>query len=203
MSDPKPDRNSEEGWVNYFEQTTDREPSALLTTALERFQKTGTALELGSGGGSDTRFLVEKGFTVTAVDYQQSAKNFIQKQILEGKVNFVCSAFEDLELPANQYDLINAEFSLPFVGPENFNDIFAKIKQSLQSGGVFVGQFFGDKDEWNKPGSKYAFQTEKEALELLQGLHIIRFENDERDGVLADHKPKHWHQFNIIAQKPE
>lgn len=193
-----------ESWVDYFENTQNGEPSTNLTEIIDKYIQTGYALDLGSGGGRDTRYLSAKGFKVTAVDADPAAKNYIQKQILEDNVSFVCSKFEDLVLPSESYDLINAQFTLPFVGQEKFNEVFTKVKKSLKKGGYFVGVFFGDMDEWNVPGSSYAFQTEQEARDLLADLDIIRFDSeDEPNATLAGGKSKHWHRFYVIARKPE
>lgn len=198
------DPAKKQSWDTFFDLTAEVEPSRTLARVIERYKKSGTALDLGSGGGKDTRFLADNGFVVTAVDAEQAAKGFIQKYILEDKASFICSKFETLELSKEHYDLINAQFSLPFTGPEKFNEVFTKVKQALKPNGVFVGNFFGNKDEWNKPGSECAYQTESQAKELLQDLKIIRFfEVDDLNGQTANGQPKHWHYFNIIARKPE
>jgi tellurite methyltransferase len=37
--------------------------------------------------------------------------------------------------------------------------------------------------------------------ELLNGLRIIKLDEKEYDGTIANGKPKHWHVFNVIAAK--
>jgi hypothetical protein len=36
----------------------------------------------------------------------------------------------------------------------------------------------------------------------LEDLKIIKIKEIDKDGVLANGKSKHWHKFDIIAQKP-
>jgi len=74
------------------------------------------------------------------------------------------------------------------------------VKHTLKPGGIFVGQFFGIHDEWNTPGRPMTFLTREQAEELLRGLKIIEFTEEDVDSHVADGTPKHWHVFHIIAQ---
>ena len=79
--------------------------------------------------------------------------------------------------------------------------MFGKLKASLKINGVFVGQFFGTRDEWNKEDSVMTFHSQKDVQELLSNMYIIEFKEEEKDGTTAKGEPKHWHVFYVIAQK--
>ncbi len=135
-----------------------------------------------------------------AIDSSSEIENFA-KAINDERLEVQVSAFQDLVLFPENYDLISAQYALPFYGPKGFEDFIQKLIDSLKPGGVFVGQFFGDRDEWNTGKKHLAFQTKEEALALLSGLKIEEFTEEEKEGTVASGEPKHWHVFHFIAIK--
>ena len=187
--------------TNYFKITQNKPPSLWLVEAVKLLKQTGNALDLGCGAGSDTKFLLEKGFKVTAVDINPETEKYIKKLLHQKNLNFVVSSFENFEFPKKEYDLINAFFSLPFTNRDVFDEVFIKMKKSLKPEGIFVGQLFGVNDDWAKlPTAKTTFHTKKEAKQLFKDWKLIRFVEQDRDGTLADGTPKHWHSFHIMAE---
>lgn len=57
-------------WVEYYEAQAGREPREFFLDALERVgpAEGRSAVELGSGDGTETRWLLDHGWSVTAVD---------------------------------------------------------------------------------------------------------------------------------------
>ena len=84
---------------------------------------------------------------------------------------------------------------------ESFGPVFNRIKSSLRPNGIFVGQLFGVRDEWNKKETNIIFHTEAEARDLVRDMKIIEFTEEESDRTLASGTKKHSHIFHIIAQK--
>jgi tellurite methyltransferase len=185
----------------YYERTQNRSSHDLLKEAL-KYIKSGskkTALDLGCGAGSDTRFLLENGFSVIAVDGSADAEAYIKALPHQEKVHFIQSAFETFDF--GSYDLVNASRSLPFTHKVKFEEVFSKLKKSIKQSGVFVGQFYGVNDQWNKPEETMTFLNKREIEILLSDLKIIMLVEKEYDGTIANGKPKHWHIFDIIASK--
>ena len=54
--------------IPFYKRTKDKSPSFLLVHALKHCVQRNDALDLGCGAGRDTRFLLQQGFRVTAVD---------------------------------------------------------------------------------------------------------------------------------------
>lgn len=185
------------GWKRFVAATGGSPPWPLLIRAVELLPRPGRALDLGAGAGRDTRYLLARGFQVTAVDaspHAVSALGAIQAEHLR----VVHSAFEDFAFET--YDLINAQFTLPFVARRRFGDLFARIKGALAPGGVFAGTLFGTRDEWHTPGRRMTFLTREQVEALLRDLDLIEFSEEEIDGHLVDGTPKHWHIFHILAR---
>ena len=187
-------------WAKFYTHTRERPPWPRMIKAASLVPHRGRALDLGCGAGRDTRYLLEQGFQVTAVDADANAMTILATFPQE-RLHAVRSSFMDFVF--ERYDLINAHFSLPFLPREQFYAVFDKVRQALNPGGIFVGQFFGIHDQWNTPerASSMTFLTREEALRALEGLEVIEFEEEDVDSVVADGSPKHWHVFHIIARK--
>lgn len=188
-------------WNAYYKNHAGRKPREQLVRAASLCVEKNSALDLGAGTLVESAFLVENSFKkVVAVDSSPETKAFAVTLDPE-KFELTVSSFQGFDFKENQYDLVNAQYALPFHGPENFLVFIQKIKSSLKLGGIFVGQFFGVRDEWNNPDTKLAFQTKEEGKELLSGLEIIEFVEEEKDGRTAAGAEKHWHVFHFIARK--
>ena len=109
------------------------------------------------------------------------------------------SPFEEAEWP--QADLVNSSFALPFCRPEAFPGVWARIVGSLQPGGRFCGQLFGDRDGWSDE-EEMTFLTRTSLDELLSGLDVERLDELEEDGRTAVGDAKHWHLYHLVVRKP-
>ncbi len=188
-------------WEIYVENTKDAKPRPLLVKAVDLVKEKGEALDLGSGALNDVRYLVQAGFKhVTAVDAEPVGKDIIRNFPSE-TAEYVISTFENFPFKENHYDLVNAQFALPFNPPVTFNEVWNNIISSLKSGGVITGQFFGIRDEWNVEGKNMNFHTIEETKEYLSSLDLIQFREDEADRETAAGNMKHWHVFHFIAIK--
>jgi len=190
---------SDSGWKEYFERTRDKLPRPLLVKALAYVSSRDAAIDLGSGALNDSIFLLKEGFRkVVAVDKEPVAKE-IAEHLPRDQFEYVISPLESFEFPAT-YDLINAQYSLPFIKPGEFDVTFQRIASAVKEGGILVGQFFGDKDEW-RSDSTMNFHTKERAVNLLSGLEILLFEEKENDRPTAAGELKHWHVFDFIVRK--
>jgi tellurite methyltransferase len=194
MSDLTKSKNSE-----FYKITKNRPPSLLLIKALEFAKQKNTALDLGCGAGRDTRYLVEQGFRVTAIDVSPQTESLIRELPNQENIMYETTSFEDFQ-PA-KYDLVNAQWSLPFTNKESFDEVWLKVIDSINQGGIFVGQLFGVNDEWNTADSKMTFHTRIQVETLLKGLDIMELKEEDIDSTIANGTPKHWHVFHIIAKK--
>ena len=187
---------------DFYRITRDRPPTELLVRARALLGRMGDALDLGCGAGRDTRFLLTQGFEVTAVDENEDAIRYLQ-ELPQAHLRVVQTTFEAFPFAPVAYDLINAQRALPFNRPETFDAVFAKIKGALRPGGIFTGQFFGVNDGWNVPERMMTFVTREQSEALLRDLRLIEFTEVEDDGPTAVGTLKHWHVFDIIAQREE
>ena len=186
-------------WGRFYGFTKDSPPWPLLIRAAALAPKGGRALDLGAGAGRDTRYLLEHGFQVTAVDAEPGAAALLAT-LPPDHLQVVQSSFEDFAFAT--YDLISAQFALPFMPRDRFATMFGRLKAALAPGGVFAGQFFGVHDEYNNTERVMTFLTRAEAEDLLSELEVIELTEEDADGHKADGSPKHWHVFHILARRP-
>ncbi len=188
-------------WKKYFKHHEDRKPRKQLVQAVSFCKNKENALDLGAGTLIESKFLIKKGFkNVTAVDNAPQVKIFAKK-FSNKKLQLENVSFQDYNFSKNTFDLINAQFALPFYGEKGFSSFIKKIKNSLKKNGVFVGQLFGKKDSTNNKKSELVFQTKKQALNFLSDLKILEFKEEEKDGKTVSGKLRHWHVFHFIVKK--
>lgn len=183
-------------WHAYQEATRDRAARPLLVRALSHVSAKNAALDLGAGAFGDTRALLDAGFArVVAID-----RKFYVAAPVSDRLEVVEKKFEEYEYPTDLFDLINAQYSLPFIARSDLARVWALILASLAPGGVIVGQFFGDRDSWvGERGVTCLAKNEAEAL--LAPLEIIEFSEEEADGPTAAGQQKHWHVLHFIARR--
>ena len=196
-------------WGPFYDAAGDL-PRETLLFALERFEDEADsseqallAIDLGCGAGRDTAELLRRGWRVLAIDAEEEAiERLMERDDLgregTGRLETQVARFQDAALP--RASLVNSSFALPFCPPELFGDVWERIVASLESGGRFSGQLFGDRDSWaTRP--EMSFQTREEAGELLRGMALERFTEVDEDGKTALGDAKHWHVFHVVARR--
>ena len=193
-----PPLGEEERWKRFIAATTGQPAWPELIRAAAKFDRPGDALDLGAGAGRDTIHLLSRGWRVTAVDSSPSAVRAL-RQISAPGLTVVTSTAEAF-VPST-YDLVNAQYSLPFIGPLDFDATVKRLRDAVRPGGIMCATFFGPRDEWNQPGNNLAFSTREEIDRFFDGWEVIDLAEHEEDGRTADCSPKHWHVFNVTARR--
>ena len=202
MATPPTEVQRSERFAAYIEARRVDPPRPLLVKATALAAGKEHALDAGAGALNATKYLLSAGFAhVTALDAAPSAQK-LAAELPPNQVTFVLSRFEDFAFPAGAYDLVNAEFSLPFIRAENFAAVFARLIGSVRPGGLFTGQLFGPKDSWNVAGSGMNFHSRAAVETLLRGFELVELEEEDHPGKTKLGDDKHWHIFHIIARKP-
>ncbi|MCA9944190.1 MAG: class I SAM-dependent methyltransferase [Anaerolineales bacterium] len=194
-------------WTKYYDKIQGRSPRPLLRAALELEETTirangRMAIDLGCGDGTDTLFLLEKGWQVLAIDGELAAIDHLLPKIpddLIGNLQTQIAQFEQIELPPAHF--IHASLSLPFCHPDSFPHLWQKIEQSLGENGRFAGNFFGTHDSW-AVNEHMTFHLKAEVQALFSNFSLEHFHEQDAPGRSAS-GPKHWHIFTVIAKKNE
>jgi len=187
----------EQVWERFFAATRGQPAWGRLMKAASMFDQPGDALDVGAGAGRDTAYLLEHGWRVTAVDASPAAVKLLRGIGPEDRLRVVRSPAEDFE--PETYDLVNAQFSLPFIAPARFVATVSRLQGAVRPGGVMAVTFFGPRDEWNVPGAEITFTTKDEVERLFDGWHVVELTEVEQDGTTATGGAKHWDVIHVIA----
>jgi len=199
---PQSEENRPGRFAAYIEARRFDPPRPLLIRAAELAAAKDHALDGGAGALNATKYLLSAGFArVTAFDSSPASQK-VAAELSPDEVSFVLSRFEDFSYPTDAFDLVNAEFSLPFVGGDGIARVMAGLLGSVRPGGIFTGQLFGVKDSWNVAGSAMNFHTRPEVERLLHGWTLIELEEEDHPGKTKLGEAKHWHIFHILARRP-
>lgn len=190
-----------------------------LDYLLELVPEKGSVLDLGCGLGANSRFLAEKGFTVTAVDKDREVARELENEF--SNVNFVERDVLNFEFGKEEYDLILLINVLHFMKFEDVRRIIEKSLQSLKESGIIYMKVFSKSDPayssfaekairiegekntfFSIKSQTYAhFFVEDEIDELFRGQEIMEkneIEIEDNHPPLGEHKHV---SFYVIARK--
>ena len=177
---------------------------------LLEYLKPGKAIELGPGAGTDTLYMIEKGWEVLGIDSDLGTENDIRNMLkisgnFDNKFSFLNQQFEELCLEKESCDLVVGFNSLFFCPPEYFQEFFQRISEAIKPGGYLLVNLLGKNDDWNKSeDSRKTFLSKEEILELLKNFEIedngIK-ENEFDKETTMSKTMKHWHTFLVRARK--
>ena len=185
----------------YYNNTKNIPPNYITQKFIKLKIKPTNAIELGCGAGRDTEYLIKNGWEVLAID-KEDVKSIITSRLSkEEQKNFKFSKQEFENLQLEKTNLIVANFSLPFCNQNQFVKLWNKINESILKNGYFVGNFFGNNDEWKKQEEEMTFLTKEQVIELFKNFEIIDFKEVEKDCFNGLGIMKHRHIFNVIAKK--
>jgi SAM-dependent methyltransferase len=200
-------QDEDRDWNNFYNAMKDRPPRETLIKALSFFEADNSdennliAFDIGCGTGIDTFELLRRGWKVYASDKEQKAIDIIINNTDEiYKDNLITSVATFDEIDFIKADLINAGMSLPFCNPEKFSLVWNMISDSVNSGGRFSGNFFGEKDSWNK-FNDMTFHTRQQVESMFEKFETEYFHERDEDGETATGEKKHWHVFSVVARK--
>lgn len=185
----------------YYNNTKNIPPNYITQKFIKLKIKPTNAIELGCGAGRDTEYLIKNGWEVLAID-KEDVKSIITSRLSkEEQKNFKFSKQEFENIQLEKTNLIVANFSLPFCNQNQFVKLWNQINESILKNGYFVGNFFGNNDEWKKQEEEMTFLTKEQVIELFKNFEIIDFKEVEKDCFNGLGIMKHRHIFNVIAKK--
>lgn len=207
----------------YLEGTADAPPREQLLEALRICAREpgpptcgtaaapGTALDVGCGTGKEVVELLRAGWRVVAIEPYPEMLARARARVAEetpdraARVEFRAGTLEDLAagLAPQGFGLVHAGFVLPFVQPSRFSEAFGHLARSIAPGGIFVGQFFGPRDEFiatAAPGTMTSHAAE-EVRSILDGFDVLAHDEVERDGQVGRGRAKHWHVHHVLARR--
>ncbi len=182
-------------WTEYFASTLNKPLHPLYGEVA--FTVGASALELGAGVGTGTKFLLDSGLRVTAVDLSPDAVHILRERCPEATV--LEMPIEECSFPLESFDYVIAGFCLFFLQRDACANLLSQIQTWLKPGGLFIGQFLGADDDWAPLG--YLTHSESEILQSFPSFELLYWEEVNREGFVSQGMSKHWHIFHVILRK--
>lgn len=114
-------------------------------------------LDLGCGDGRDSFYFANRGLNVTAVDFSESGINHIKEECLKKDIPNIVGVnqrIEGLNLGGKMFDIIYAHLSLHYFNDRTTTQIFKRLYDSLNEGGLFFLKCKSKKDYLYGKGKK-------------------------------------------------
>lgn len=184
----------------YFKNTNNQPPRKFLIDFIEKYQTGNVYTEIGSWAGNDTIYLLQKWFTVYAIDGNELSKKYILEKTWDNYNDQLFFKQQSLwNLTLKESDVIYSAYTLPFCEKALFDNMMKTIVDHIKVWGFFVWNFFWQNDEWKH----LALFTEQEIKSYFVDFDILEFSNKEYDRWTAKNKDilKHWHEIIVVARK--
>lgn len=107
--------------AEYYDEARPRYPAALFDDVLAAVDAGSSphVLEIGPGTGQATRSWIERGCSVVAVELGPRLAARLRENIAGlGPVTVIGGAFEEVELPANSFDVVTAATAIHWIDPQ-------------------------------------------------------------------------------------
>ena len=160
-------------------------PRPILVEFVEKgLIKKGKTLDLCCGAGTNTIYLAEKGFEVTAIDISQRAIEYAKKKAEQAnvKINFMVQSFVDLSIEDEEFDFVFDMGCFHHVEIMNRHRFIKGVHRVLKKAGDYLLTCFSYKN-----GPAWNHFTEKQIISLFSGYfeinEIRHIPSIEGDGV--------------------
>lgn len=153
-------------------------------------------LDAGCGSGRDSRFFLEQGFQVQAIDASAEMCR-VASEYIEQPVK--CMRFDEL-MYDSQFDGVWACASLLHVKKKELPDILCKFHKALKPNGIMYASFkYGNKEEERLQRFFSDYETDELETIFLQDDLFELIESFKTQDARPDYKNKPW--LNIIIRK--
>ena len=142
----------------YFEQTKVGNLKENYDKFLSRIEKGAYILDFGCGSGRDSKFFIENGYKVKAIDGSIQMCKIASDYINQ---NVECMLFEDLK-DKDAYDGIWACSSILHLEKEELPNIIVKMINALKPNGIIYTSFKNGSGYEIKDGKYYNYMTKEE-----------------------------------------
>ncbi len=154
------DRNAS----SYFKQTIAVEMKTAAECFLKYLPEGARILDFGCGSGRDSKFFLERGFQVDAVDGSKKLAKLASEYT---GLSVKCMLFQELE-DIDQYDGIWSCASLLHLPKAELPDVLAKMWRALHPEGILYLSMKEGIGESLENGRYYAYYQKEELTVLLQ-----------------------------------
>lgn len=159
-------------------QTSPEPNKRLLEMAL--YLNGGTAIDFASGLGSNSFFLADLGYDMTAIDISDVAINYVQEEAANRGFNITAKV---ADLTKERTDLTSCRYDLAVMTYYLERSLFPLVKQVIKDDGyLFFEPYYKQKTSGNEHISNQYKLESNELLKEFRGWKILFFEENEQEG---------------------
>lgn len=164
--------------------------AARLDAFLSALPAGGRVLELGTGGGDDARYMLDRGFAVEPTDASPELAAIAGERL---GIPVRVMRFDQLDADG-RYDGVWANAALLHAPRAELTDEFARILRALKPGGVLVASFKAGNAEGRDGFGRYYNYLDRDALadHMTAAGRWTGLDFDEVDGGGYDNQPTRW-----------
>jgi ubiquinone/menaquinone biosynthesis C-methylase UbiE len=158
-------------------------PRQVLVEFVEKgLVKKGKALDVCCGAGTNTVYLAQKGFEVTAMDISTKAIEYAKKKAEQAKVkiNFMLQSFVNLPFVGAEFDFVFDMGCFHHVQVEDRHKFITGVHRVLKNGGIYLLTCFSYKNgpAWNHFTKKQLIDLFSNYFEMGEFRQISSIEGD-------------------------
>jgi tellurite methyltransferase len=173
-------------------------PNTLVIKAVAKLGRTGQrALDIGAGSLRNSCYLLDRGFTVDAVDVDPVAVD-LAAQLANPRLRFIHDDITQVAIEPQSYSLVVAIHVMQYLSRADIVSMIGAIRSGLTDDGILCCTILGDRDGWADCRPLMTFLSAADCRELFRGFHILEFEEKEYSGFNVVGMPKHWHVFQCL-----
>ncbi len=181
---------------DFFDNTFDKEMTAIYQKFLPLVPSGGTILDAGCGSGRDTLYFLSKGYKVDAFDASKEmaalASLYIDQEVK-------CHTFDAIK-EVDHYDAVWAAASLLHLPFSILSTTIERISEALKTDGIFYASFkYGDQ-EYAKEGRHFTPLNEEKAEALFKEIGTLQLlDICLSDDIRQERKGEKW--LNLLCSK--
>ena len=193
--------NSALGYYNnhaneFYENTVNVQLTKTQERFLAKLKKNACILDFGCGSGRDTKFFLEQGYMVEAIDGSAELCKLASEYSGIKVKNMLFGELSDVK----KYDGIWACSSILHLPLNELVDVIKKMAISLKENGVIYTSFKYGTFEGEKNGRFFTYMTEKKISELIENIKEVKL---EEQWITLDVRPERGDEkwLNLILRK--
>ncbi|MDE1860990.1 MAG: methyltransferase domain-containing protein [Candidatus Micrarchaeota archaeon] len=167
----------------------------LLTSFIKSLNKKGNILDLGCGAGVPvSKFLVEKGNTVTGIDISENMIKIAKKNVPDAR--FIKMDMTRMKFKSDSFDGAVSFYAIIHIPRSRHKTIYQKLHKIIKRNGIilvangtnsgeYYGEFMGEKMFWSHYAPKKALEIIEDAgFEIIWG-KLLRLGGEMQFWILA------------------
>ena len=180
----------------FYKSTVDVEFTKIQERFMAKLRRGSYILDFGCGSGRDTKFFLEHGYRVDAID---GSEELCRMACEYTGIKVKCMLFQELEC-TDRYDGIWACSSILHLPLEELTDVMRKMTVALKENGIIYTSFKYGTFEGERNGRYFTDMTEKTFSEFLDRIEGLK---TEEQWMTLDARPgrgeEQW--LNLILRK--